>query len=102
MEYCQEGDLSYHIKRKKLKKEYFPENLIVHWFLQIVFSLKYIHENKIIHRDIKTSNIFLTSNGTIKIGDFGISKVFENTDLIAKTIVGTPYYMRYFLNKPSQ
>jgi NIMA (never in mitosis gene a)-related kinase len=56
-------------------------------------ALMYIHEKKILHRDIKTQNIFLTSNGTIKLGDFGISKVLENSITSAKTVVGTPYYM---------
>jgi NIMA (never in mitosis gene a)-related kinase len=51
----------------------------LNWFLQIALSLNYIHERKILHRDIKTQNIFLTSNGTVKIGDFGISRVLENT-----------------------
>jgi len=55
--------------------------------------LQYIHHKRILHRDIKTSNIFLTSNGTVKIGDFGISKVLENTLDQASTVVGTPYYM---------
>lgn len=55
--------------------------------------MQYIHHKRILHRDIKTSNIFLTSNGTVKIGDFGISKVLENTLDQASTVVGTPYYM---------
>lgn len=74
-----EGDLSYHVKRKKAKNEFLPEKLILNWFLQLLLALKAIHEKKILHRDIKTSNIFVTSNGTVKIGDFGISKILENT-----------------------
>jgi NIMA (never in mitosis gene a)-related kinase len=47
----------------------------------------------VLHRDIKCSNIFLTGNNTVKLGDFGISKVLENTNSAAMTVVGTPYYM---------
>ena len=46
-----------------------------------------------LHRDLKTQNIFLTGNNTVKLGDFGISKVLENTNNVAMTVVGTPYYM---------
>lgn len=74
-----EGDLAFHIKRKKNKKEKLPEAVILNWFTQIAAALNYIHSHKILHRDIKTSNIFLNSNGDIKIGDFGISRVLENT-----------------------
>jgi NIMA (never in mitosis gene a)-related kinase 1/4/5 len=56
-------------------------------------ALKHIHEKRILHRDIKTSNIFLTSNGTVKIGDFGISRILEGTKEETQSVVGTPYYM---------
>jgi serine/threonine protein kinase len=93
MEYWEVGDLAYHIKKKKEKKERFTEDEILNWFIQIAIALEYIHGRKVIHRDIKTSNIFLTGNGTVKLGDFGISKVLENTNEAAMTVVGTPYYM---------
>lgn len=92
MEYCEVGDLAYHIKKKKTKGR-FTEDEILNWFIQIAIALEYIHGRKVIHRDIKTSNIFLTGNGTVKLGDFGISKVLENTNEAAMTVVGTPYYM---------
>ena len=56
-------------------------------------TLEYIHGRKVLHRDIKVSNIFLTGNNTVKLGDFGISKVLESTNAGAQTVVGTPYYM---------
>ncbi|CAD8090683.1 unnamed protein product [Paramecium sonneborni] len=93
MEYCEEGDLSFHINRMSQRKEYFPEQIILNWFLQCALALKYIHEQKILHRDIKSQNIFLSSNGFVKIGDFGISRVLEHTQDQANTVVGTPYYM---------
>ena len=99
MEYCEEGDLAFHVKRKLQKKEYFSEKLILNWFLQVALALSYVHEKKILHRDVKTSNIFLTSNGTVKLGDFGISKLLENTTDAACTVVGTPYYMRFKLKQ---
>lgn len=56
-------------------------------------TLEYIHGRKILHRDIKLTNIFLTGNNTVKLGDFGISRVLESTHDSAQTVVGTPYYM---------
>lgn len=89
-----EGDLAYFVKKRAQKKEPLDEKLILNWFLQLLLALEFIHRKKILHRDIKSSNIFLRSNGTVKLGDFGISKVLENTNEAAVTVVGTPYYMR--------
>ena len=52
----------------------------MNWFVQLCLSLEYIHGRKVLHRDIKSQNIFLTRNNTIKLGDFGISKVLEHTN----------------------
>lgn len=88
MEYCEgrtwgdtlEGDLAFFIKNRKKdgKSELIDERVIVNWFVQLTLGLKCIHTNKILHRDIKSNNIFLNSNGVVKIGDFGISKVLES------------------------
>ena len=93
MEYCEHGDLASHIKKKKQKGEKFSETEIMNWFVQMCLSLEYVHSHKILHRDLKSQNIFLTKFNTIKLGDFGISKVLENTEAQALTVQGTPYYM---------
>ncbi len=56
-------------------------------------ALKHCHDRKILHRDLKSQNIFLTKRGMVKLGDFGIARVLSNTKSRAKTIVGTPYYL---------
>ena len=61
--------------------------------MQICLALKYVHDRKILHRDLKTQNIFLTSKGEIKIGDFGIARVLQSTYDFAQTAIGTPYYL---------
>lgn len=87
------GDLAFHIKKRRAKNDYLTETEIMNWFVQLCLSLEYIHGRKVLHRDIKSSNVFLTRNNTIKLGDFGISKVLENTNDHAMTVQGTPYYM---------
>lgn len=87
------GDLAYHIKKRKEKNDYFSEEVIMNWFVQICLALLYVHTRKVLHRDIKSSNIFLTGNYTVKLGDFGISRVLSNSVQAANTVVGTPYYM---------
>ena len=95
MEYANDGDLSKKIKSQKSKnygEKYFSEEKILQYFYQICRGLQYIHSKNIIHRDIKSQNIFLMKNGKIKIGDFGIAKALTNTKNNATTIIGTPYY----------
>ncbi|KAK7500538.1 hypothetical protein BaRGS_00008113, partial [Batillaria attramentaria] len=66
---------------------------ILMWFVQICLAIKHIHDRKILHRDIKSQNIFLSSSGTVQLGDFGIAKVLNNTVELARTCIGTPYYL---------
>ncbi|XP_078399469.1 serine/threonine-protein kinase Nek4 isoform X2 [Cetorhinus maximus] len=100
MGYCEGGDL-YH-KLKEQKGKLLPESQIVEWFVQIAMALQYLHEKRILHRDLKTQNIFLTKTSIIKVGDLGIARVLENQHDMASTLIGTPYYMspELFCNKP--
>uniref|UniRef100_A0A3Q3JH73 non-specific serine/threonine protein kinase n=1 Tax=Monopterus albus TaxID=43700 RepID=A0A3Q3JH73_MONAL len=92
MEYCDGGDLMKKIHMQRGVS--FSEEQIVDWFVQICLGLKHIHDRKILHRDIKSPNIFLTSGGMkAKLGDFGIARMLNNTMELARTCVGTPYYL---------
>ena len=92
-EYADDGDLNQKIKKLQNKKSPFTEKEILNYLTQICLALNHIHKKKIIHRDLKSGNIFLTKSGLVKLGDFGISKGFKNTWEKAKTKVGTPYYL---------
>jgi hypothetical protein len=94
MEYADGGDLNQRIKERKKKEpvELFDPKLCMFWFLQIAMALKFLHDKRILHRDLKTANVFLTSKNVVKLGDFGISTVLQNTMACAKTVCGTPYY----------
>ena len=91
MDYADGGDLSMKIKEQNGKL--FSENEILNWFTQVCLAIKHIHDRKILHRDIKSQNIFLMKDGRVKLGDFGIAKCLNQTIDKAKTYVGTPYYL---------
>ncbi|XP_016375819.1 serine/threonine-protein kinase Nek4-like isoform X2 [Sinocyclocheilus rhinocerous] len=100
MGFCEGGDLYHRLKQQK--GELLPERQVVEWFVQIAMALQYLHEKHILHRDLKTQNIFLTKTDIIKVGDLGIARVLESQNDMASTLIGTPYYMspELFSNKP--
>lgn len=91
MEYADGGDV--HGEVKKQEGKLLAESCILSWFVQTCFALLHVHERRVLHRDLKTQNIFLMESGQIKLGDFGIARVLEATKDYAKTMVGTPYYL---------
>ncbi|CAG9569391.1 putative protein kinase [Leishmania major strain Friedlin] len=68
------------------------EAQVVNLFVQTTMAVKYMHDRRLLHRDIKSSNIFLTKNHVVKLGDFGISTVLQSTVAMASTMCGTPCY----------
>lgn len=100
MQFCEGGDL--YNKLKEQRGMLLEERQLVEWFVQIAMALQYMHERNILHRDLKTQNIFLTKSKIIKVGDLGIARVLDSSSDMATTLIGTPYYMspELFSNKP--
>ena len=90
MEYAEHGDLHKKIKSNIKNHRYFTEDTIWDWVIQIFEGLKYLHDNKIMHRDLKCANIFLSKKGILKLGDLNVSIIAKMG--MAKTRTGTPYY----------
>ena len=114
MEYCGGGDLGSVIKDLKRNKEYAQEEFVWKIFSQTITALYRCHYGvdppeagndfsrqgpppsskgkMILHRDLKPENIFLGADQSVKLGDFGLSKMIQSHDF-ASTYVGTPFYM---------
>lgn len=119
MEYCGNGDLGQVIKRLKSKRQYADEEFVWSIFSQLCTALYRCHYGQdppeagrnvmglgndaipvkekqrhimILHRDLKPENVFLGEDNSVKLGDFGLSKILQSHDF-ASTYVGTPYYM---------
>jgi len=93
MDYADGGDMYSKIAKQKQNGQGFSEEQVLDWFVQICMGIKHVHDKKILHRDLKTQNIFLTKLGEIKIGDFGIARLLQHTYDCAETAIGTPYYL---------
>ncbi|KAI2619574.1 kinase-like protein [Hypoxylon sp. NC1633] len=121
MEYCGNGDLGRVIRNLTLKKEHAEEQFVWEIFSQLVTALYRCHYGinppavgkkimelcapkagivakpphggmTILHRDLKPENVFLGEDNSVKLGDFGLSKMIQSHDF-ASTYVGTPFYM---------
>ena len=90
MEYADDGDLSSKIKYNIKNHLVFEESTIWKILIQLLEGLKYLNTKKIMHRDLKSANLFLTKKGVLKIGDLNVSKIAKLG--MAVTQIGTPFY----------
>ena len=94
MDYANGGDLAGIIRRFRDSSSRIPESRLMAWFSQTALALGYLHEKHILHRDVKTSNIFISSSGRALLGDFGIAKVLDSPVAFAKTQIGKVVNLR--------
>lgn len=100
MGYANGGTLQRYLSDAKERSTYLSEELIAEWLRELLLALAFIHERRVLHRDLKTANIFLHNDShfplpfpTLKLGDFGIARVLSNSTSMASTVCGTPYYL---------
>uniref|UniRef100_A0A667WYW6 Serine/threonine-protein kinase PLK n=1 Tax=Myripristis murdjan TaxID=586833 RepID=A0A667WYW6_9TELE len=89
LEYCSRKSLAHILKARKVLTE--PE--VRYYLRQIVSGLKYLHEQEILHRDLKLGNFFVSDTMELKVGDFGLAAKLEPAGNRRKTICGTPNYL---------
>ena len=77
MEFADGGDLLSKITKCKQSGIIIPEYECWSYFIQLLKGLQTLHELNIVHRDIKSANLFLTSDGIVKLGDLNVSKVVK-------------------------
>lgn len=93
LEYADAGDMSRMLDYFRKKGERISEQMIWLMFAQVCSGLSYMHTQRVMHRDIKPANILIYKDRTIKLADFGLSRLLSATTDNACSLVGTPYYM---------
>uniref|UniRef100_A0A4W5RMB5 Serine/threonine-protein kinase PLK n=1 Tax=Hucho hucho TaxID=62062 RepID=A0A4W5RMB5_9TELE len=89
LEYCSRRSLAHILKARKVLTE--PE--VRYYLRQIVSGLRYLHEQEILHRDLKLGNFFINESMDLKVGDFGLAAKLEPVENRRRTICGTPNYL---------
>ncbi|KAK3236543.1 MAP3K epsilon protein kinase 1, partial [Cymbomonas tetramitiformis] len=91
LEYMENGSLSSIIKPNKFGA--FPESLVAVYISQVLEGLQYLHDQGVIHNDVKGANILTTKEGLVKLADFGVAMKLSEAGKKEHNVVGTPYWM---------
>ncbi|XP_065056464.1 misshapen-like kinase 1 isoform X1 [Rhopilema esculentum] len=91
MEFCGAGSVTDLVKATKTKSV--KEDWIAYICREVLTGVQHLHQNHVIHRDIKGQNILLTENAEVKLVDFGVSAQLDRTVGRRNTFIGTPYWM---------
>jgi serine/threonine protein kinase len=94
--FCENGSL--HNICKKFGK--FPEQLVAVYISQVLEGLVYLHDQGVIHRDIKGANILTNKDGCVKLADFGVARD-STAGARDNEVVGSPYWSTFPLHKPN-
>lgn len=86
LEYAKAGTLAAKIKQKQKMNEFFDEQTVLWYMYQLTSAVDYIHDLGIMHRDIKTLNIFFMQSDLLKLGDFGIAKILDEKNAYLETV----------------
>ncbi|KAL1785149.1 myosin-IIIa [Sigmodon hispidus] len=93
LELCNGGSVTDLVKGFLKRGERMSEPIIAYILHEALMGLQHLHNNKTIHRDIKGNNILLTTEGGVKLVDFGVSAQLSSTRHRLNTSVGTPFWM---------
>ncbi|XP_049583417.1 myosin-IIIb isoform X4 [Syngnathus scovelli] len=93
LELCNGGSVTELIKGLLTRGQRLQEPVIAYILYSALLGLQHLHNNRIIHRDVKGNNILLTTEGGVKLVDFGVSAQLTSARLRRNTSVGTPFWM---------
>nr|XP_055071518.1 myosin-IIIb isoform X7 [Misgurnus anguillicaudatus] len=93
LELCNGGSVTDLIKGLLMRGKRLEEPIISHILYGALLGLQHLHNNRIIHRDVKGNNILLSTDGGVKLVDFGVSAQLTSARLRRNTSVGTPFWM---------